>query len=307
MGGCLGDGTKSDQSDYETNYNMKQVSEDYSTDVPRINLNPPRININAPRININFPSTQRSSSESQRSQGVVSPSSEILNNINLKFDFAWPPLLSEGGLFRHHTTPSMTVTPSTEFRVPVTEVTSQLFFGSFDDATNEENLKKLGITHIISLIGKKHPVEGMQLKQQPMHDCGRTDLKGIIKTLWSFVMDSQKPFNKLFVHCFSGQNRSAAVVITILMKLKSGPKNLREAYRMVKKKRPIVQINEIYARQLTELESELFCVNTMPDNWMSFNAYTKRGMPVFNGEEFTRTPYGSKTRTWSPLSDSFSC
>lgn len=250
--------------------------------------------MNVPRINV--PGSHRSPSGSQRSSGVAEFSSRIFLNDNAS-DFA-RPLFSDGFFSPCTSVTSVTnLTPSADYRTPVTEVTSQLFFGSFDDATNEENLKKLGITHIISLIGNKHPVEGMKLKHKPMNDYGRTDLKRVIKTLWSFVVESQKPFNKLFVHCHSGQNRSATVVITILMKLKSGPKNLKEAYRMVKKKRPIVQINEKYARQLSELESELFGVTSMPNDWMSVHTFCMNtGKVVFLGEGFTPTPHGSKQR-----------
>jgi len=111
---------------------------------------------------------------------------------------------------------------TTRHQLPITEVTSQIFLGSFENAKDEKILKELGITHIISLIGPKHPVEGIKHEHKPMSDYGRTDLKQVVKTLWPFIIESQKVFNKLFVHCQSGQNRSATLVIAILMKLKYG-------------------------------------------------------------------------------------
>jgi len=73
--------------------------------------------------------------------------------------------------------------PVTLYTVPITEVTSKLFFGSFADANDEEKLLELGITHIISLIGPKNPIKGIKHKHKPMSDYGRTDLQRLIKYL----------------------------------------------------------------------------------------------------------------------------
>jgi len=173
--------------------------------------------------------------------------------------------------------------PQTFYAAPLTEVTPQLFFGSFEDASNEGKLKDLEITHIISLIGPKHEIEGLKHKHMPMSDYGRTDLKRVIAMLWPFVLESQRVGNKLFVHCQCGQNRSAAVVLSILMKLKND--KLDVMYRMVKKKRPMVQINEIYARQLTEIEIELFGKTSVPKNWMSIASYDLNSGDVQFNEE----------------------
>jgi len=172
----------------------------------------------------------------------------------------------------------------TFYAIPLTEVTPKLFFGSFEDANNEQKLKDLGITHIISLIGPKNEIKGIKHKHKPMSDYGRTDLKGVIATIWPFVLESQLDCNKLFVHCQSGQNRSATVVLSILLKLKN--EKLDDLYRMLKKKRPVVQINEIYARQLSEIESELFGQTSVPKNWMSISSYDMESGDVEFNDEF---------------------
>merc|ERR1719419_2017973 len=122
--------------------------------------------------------------------------------------------------------------------IGLTEVTKQLFFGSFEDASNEEKLVEIGITHIISLIGSANKIKGINHSQKPMNDQGQTDLKEVITGLWPFIVESQEVGNKLFVHCQSGQNRSATLVLAILMKLKNEPNQLWELYTLVKKKRP---------------------------------------------------------------------
>jgi len=170
--------------------------------------------------------------------------------------------------------------------IPLTEITPQICLGSVEDARNEIELRERKITHIISLIGPYYLFEGIRHEHSPMNDNGKSDLKRVIESLWPFIQESQKPHNALFVHCMSGQNRSATLVIAILMKIKR--KALRDAFRMVKKKRPIVQINALYAKQLTKLELELFGQNTVPKNWMVITSVNiESGSVVFCGGDLS--------------------
>jgi len=168
---------------------------------------------------------------------------------------------------------------------PITEVTPKLFFGSFEDATNELELRSRAITHTISLIGPKHIIAGIEHKHYPMNDWGKTDLEKIIDNLWTFIEQSQRPGNALFVHCMSGQNRSASFVVAILMRLKGW--SLQEAFKMVKIKRPLVQINENYAKQLSQMEEELYGYTSVANNWMEIRcADMESGKVLFFGDSY---------------------
>jgi len=173
---------------------------------------------------------------------------------------------------------------STLVPTPISQITSQLFLGSLEDARNERELRTRKITHIISLIGASHSIKGMSHEHSPMNDYGRSDLNCVFQKLLPFIEESQKPPNVLFVHCMSGQNRSAALVIAILMKIHC--KTLRDAFRMLKSKRPIVQINVLYAKQLIKMEVELFGKGTMPKNWMEINfVNVETGSVIFFGDD----------------------
>jgi len=164
-----------------------------------------------------------------------------------------------------------------------TEVTSQLILGSLDDAMNEAELRAKKVTHIISLIGHMHPISGIKQKQCPMNDYGQTDLKWVMTKLREFVEESQMQGNVLFVHCMSGQNRSATVMLAILMKYQG--LTLYQAYKKVKNKRPIVQINERYGKQLMSMEQELFGRVTLPENWMQIDSVDMQsGRVTFIGD-----------------------
>lgn len=168
---------------------------------------------------------------------------------------------------------------------PITEVTPQMFFGSFEDARNEVELLLRAITHTISLIGPKHLIAGIEHEHYPMNDQGKTDLAKIIDNLWTFVEQSQRPGNALFVHCMFGQNRSATIVIAILMRLKGW--SLQEAFEIVKSKRPLVQINKNYAKQLLQMEEELHGYTSVAKNWMEIRfADMESGKVLFFGDSF---------------------
>jgi len=172
----------------------------------------------------------------------------------------------------NHFTPSSDVRTSTGCSisssydaVPMTKILPHLYLGSYDDAISELELQDKGITHILSLIGNKSPVDFVQHAIFPMHDRGRTDLKRVLEKVSQFVESGQKDDNCILVHCLSGQNRSAVLVIALMIKQKW---TLYSAYNKVKVLRPIVQINEGYAKQLLTLENEIFGENTLPRNWM---------------------------------------
>jgi len=148
------------------------------------------------------------------------------------------------------------------FNFPLTEVTSQLFLGSSNDAANETELQDNGITHVVSLIGRGQVfVQGIKYAHAFMKGNGKTELKEILTKLWPIIEESQEKDKALFIYCLNGQNISAAVMLAILMKSKG--KKLSKAYKLLKSKRPIVSINEWYAKQLVKMEKELFDKNSV--------------------------------------------
>jgi len=152
------------------------------------------------------------------------------------------------------------------FPVPMTKILPHLYLGSYDDAINENHLKAKRITHILSLIGKQSSVDFVQHKHSPMHDYGISDLKEVLTKVSKFMKLGQEDGNNVLVHCKCGQNRSATVVIAYLML--NTKRTLYRAHKMVKKLRPLIQINRRYAKQLLTLEKEIFGKNSLPCDWM---------------------------------------
>jgi len=156
---------------------------------------------------------------------------------------------------------------SSYFQLPMTQVLSNLYIGTYDDACNENELKRKGITHILSVFAHTSSIKGVEYKKYPMDDSGKTNLKAVLDEVSEFMEMGQKANNSLLVHCQSGQNRSPVVIISWLMTKRN--KTLHDAHSKVKKLRPIVHINLHYARKLLELEQELSNgIHTLPMSWM---------------------------------------
>jgi len=155
---------------------------------------------------------------------------------------------------------------SSDAPITMTKILPHLYLGSYDDAINELELQENGITHILSLFGKKSHVDFVEHEICPMHDLGRTDLKKVLRKVSKFVELGQLDDNNILIHCQSGQNRSAVLVIALIMK--NQEKDLYHTHKQVKSLRPIIQINEGYAKQLLKLEKDIFGKNSLPCEWM---------------------------------------
>ena len=70
------------------------------------------------------------------------------------------------------------------------------------------------------------------------------------------IIDVVTRGGKALVHCVAGVSRSAAIVIAYLMKHKRLP--LREAFTLVRARRPFIRPNVGFWRQLIDYEQRLF-------------------------------------------------
>jgi len=162
---------------------------------------------------------------------------------------------------------------------PITQVLPQLYLGNEQDAQEAEKLIGLGITHVISLVGTGR-YNDLYPKHMyiPLLDNGGSNLLAKIDNSWDFAMESQKPGNKLFVHCQLGQNRSASFVIGFLMKSKN--LSFHEAYTLLKKKRQLIHPHKKYIEQLRQLDLELHKVYSTPTKFLDIERCSKEGIKI---------------------------
>jgi len=183
---------------------------------------------------------------------------------------------------------SSTLSESSTFKPnPITQVIpGKLYLGCEDNSTDEDQLLALGITNILCLSNRIHQIHGIENEHFVMSDMGRTELKTFLAQVYPYMKRSQKGDKKLFVHCKLGQNRSPTLVIAFL--IKSRGLTLYEAHKMLKEKRPLVQIHRNYAKMLLKLERNLLGETSLPDDWMEVDGFGPLdGVPYFKSEELT--------------------
>jgi len=147
------------------------------------------------------------------------------------------------------------------------KILPRLYLGSKKDSIDDEKLKRIGITHILSVTsGKQHVVPGCKLLAVAMCDNGKSVLDDIIERTFPFMKEAQLKGSKLLIHCQSGQNRSPTLVIAWLMKIKGY--TLFKAWQLVKEEREMVMPHRLYVMQLRELDFQLQGVYSTPENFL---------------------------------------
>lgn len=130
-----------------------------------------------------------------------------------------------------------------------------LYMGSVHVAEKTVLLSEYGISHVIS-IGT--PLEHQQYERFAQEDffyhrivlddvADAPLTKKMLHEACDFIMSATSP---TFVHCWAGISRSATIVLAHLMR--DHKMTLKEAYELVKKKRPIIQPNLGFMAKLNE-------------------------------------------------------
>merc|ERR1719419_1333462 len=112
----------------------------------------------------------------------------------------------------------------------------------------------------------------------PLRDDGSSDLLGSLKNSYDFMVESQEPDNKLFIHCEWGQNRSPSFVIGFLMKYEKW--SLHEAYTFLKEKRELIHPHKKYLIQLRRLDKELHDVFSTPASFLNIEVCSQEGIKI---------------------------
>ena len=149
-----------------------------------------------------------------------------------------------------------------------TEHWSHVFNGLYiSDSFGAQNtmwIQNNAFTGIIDLSNSPHPQKfdkHVDVLRVAVDDNAHNDIKRHFAKCFQFIdaqLSQTKQHarkNKVLVFCKAGISRSATVVISYLMKTFSIP--LDEALLFLKKKRPIIQPNNGFLKQLKEYEGEL--------------------------------------------------
>lgn len=152
------------------------------------------------------------------------------------------------------------------------EVYPGIFLGDRRAAMDKENLKVLGITHVINCSqgqrsifvntdAKFYKDMGIKFYGIKATDTESFDISKYFRPTANIIHQALEKGGKLLVHCVSGVSRSATIVIAYLMLKRR--MTFKEAIKTVREKRRICP-NDGFMTQLCVLHHELFGVQELP-------------------------------------------
>lgn len=131
-----------------------------------------------------------------------------------------------------------------------------LYLGS-QDSVNENNLRALSISHILSIGTDINCIfdTSLNIKRKFISclDLPETNLNDIIKESNDFICECRENNGHILVHCNAGVSRSTTIVIAYLI-LKCNY-NFDDAYEWIKSKRNSIRPNDGFVRQLREISA----------------------------------------------------
>ena len=130
---------------------------------------------------------------------------------------------------------------------PLSQITNNIYLGNIKDAKNINNLIKLGIKKVLSLITDDQLLtfpNTIEHKLIKIYDFPRENIIKYFGECLLFIDDDKKTL----VHCFAGSSRSATIIIAYLMW--KNQLDYVESCHFLRKIRPIVYPNYGFIRQL---------------------------------------------------------
>lgn len=138
------------------------------------------------------------------------------------------------------------------------QIDEKLFLGNLFDAANVDELKKRGVSRVVTVIlgvPALHPSH-FEYKLVPVLDVPREDLYVHLHDAVDFIENAIHQQNAtVLVHCRQGISRSGSVVTAYIMK-KYGM-DPEQALEYVRKRRPIVLPNAGFRQQLERFHRDL--------------------------------------------------
>lgn len=130
-----------------------------------------------------------------------------------------------------------------------------LYVGERRHIYDDDLLDRLGVTHVLSLIGCAAPLVGRTHTLVITSDFGTSDLLGdILPRCYAFIDQARASGGSVLVHCQAGANRAPTISIAYLM---HQGWSLRRAYRHVLRVRPQTCPHEGYFAVLQAYERAL--------------------------------------------------
>jgi dual specificity MAP kinase phosphatase len=133
----------------------------------------------------------------------------------------------------------------------INKITEKVFLGCVEGAKDEEFLKKVGVTNILTCLNSCNDHKVKSIEQKVIEIVDEETVK-IIRYFKEAICYIENAIGKVYVHCWAGVSRSATIVIAYLMW--KNKLSYNEAYWSVKNKRKFISPNEGFVKQLKDFE-----------------------------------------------------
>ena len=135
-----------------------------------------------------------------------------------------------------------------------------VYLGNINSVYDYEEMKKLGITHIISVVAGFYPSDkSFNYLILNALDTENTNLSEYFEICNNYIDEVLENNNKILIHCMAGKSRSVTILCAYIIK-KFGM-NVENSLKSIKYKRDIIEPNQGFLKQLKEYYNYLYSCN----------------------------------------------
>lgn len=137
------------------------------------------------------------------------------------------------------------------------EIVPNLYVGDIASAYNRAELKRMGITHIVTAILGVSPIfpNDFTYKNIPIRDIPGENIDNYFSISNEYISKAIKGGGKVLVHCMCGVSRSATLVAAYLMYAHNY--SCEDAIKLLQKRRSCVDPNDGFKEQLSNFQNTL--------------------------------------------------